>query len=804
MFENHIKIAFRNLSKSKVYSFINIFGLALGMAACLLIIQYVNFELSFDGFHAKNPNIYRIRFDRIYPEKHDKSAGATAFVGPALKDEFPEVVAYSKIWGTRHISNVMSYGTKSFNEQDLYYADSAFLNIFSYELIQGDPVTALAEPYSIVLTERTAKKYFGEEDPLGKELVYSGSWGKANYLVTGVAKDMPENTHLKFETLISFKTLVQHTEGSAHDSYGWNAFQTYILLRPGTNYLEVEEKLPSFVNKHYENLQQNNIKAKLYLQPIQDIHLHSNLRFEPGINGNAQTVYFLLIIAIFILVIAWVNYINLSTARAIDRSKEVAVRKVSGAKRIQLIKQFLFEAMMINTISLVIALTMLQLSWPFFKDLIGKDIGIALWSNISLQMNLLIVFLIGSILSGLYPAFVLSSFDPIRMLKQRGSKVGNVFDLRKILVVFQFVISIILIAGTLTVFQQLSFMRNQELGMSIEETVVVKGAGYDATYQVKLDNFRNRILGYANVYGMTNSTSIPGGEITWVNNSVRWDQNPETDLNSIPFIGVNEDFVSTFQMKLIFGRDFSREQDDGKQRVILTKTASELLGFQKPSQAVNEKIVDGNVTYDVIGVIENFHQKSLNEHFQPIIFRYVPIANSFYSIKVNPENIKASITAIENAYKEIFPENPFEFFFLDEYYGQQYSADQRFGQVFSTFSILAILIAGMGLFGLSSFIIAKRTKEIGIRKILGASVTHVFVMLSSGFLRLSFIAACIALPLAYIGLRKWLDQYPFKIELGWNLMVIPALMVIAITLMTITYQTIKAAIANPVDALRYE
>lgn len=804
MFKNQFKIAFRNLFKNKVYSFINILGLALGMAACLLIIQYVNFELSYDDFHENNPNIYRIRFDRIYPEKHDKSAGATAFVGPALKDEYPEVIAYTKIWATKHVTNVISRGTKSFNEQDLYYADSAFLNIFSYTLLQGDRATALAKPYSIVLTESTARKYFGDEDPLGKELVYKGAWGKANYQVTGVAKDLPENTHLKFKSLLSFKTLVQHTDGEAHDSQGWNAFQTYVLLHPGIDYLEVEKKLPFFAENHYKELLQNDIKAELYLQPIQDVHLNSKLRFESGINGSGQMVYFLLIIAIFILIIAWVNYINLSTARAMDRSREVAIRKVSGAKRVQLIGQFLFEAVLMNTVGLGIALTLLQLCWPFFKDLVGKDIEISIWSDAFMQISLLIVFAAGSVLSGLYPAFVLSSFNPVRMLKRQSYRHSNIFDLRKVLVVFQYVISIVLIAGTFSVSRQLHFMRNQELGINIEETIIVKGASNDSTYKAKIDNFRNQVLGYTNILAMTNSTSIPGREIRWVNNSVRWDKKSETDLNSMPYVGVNEDFMTTFQMKLIFGRDFSKDQDEGKPRIILTRAATKLLGFKEPSQAVNEKVVDGNETYDVVGVVENYHQRSLNENFIPVIFRYLPTARGFYSIKVNSKNIRGSIADIEKSFNESFPENVFEFFFLDEYYEQQYSADQRFGRVFSIFSLLAIFIASMGLFGLSSFIITKRTKEIGVRKVLGATIGTIFVMLSSGFLRLSFIASCIALPIAYIGLKRWLDQYAFKIDVGLSLLIIPAILVILVTIITVTYQTVRAALANPVDALRYE
>ncbi len=803
MFKNQVIATLRNLKKNKVFAIINILGLVVGLTACLFIVQYVYFEWSYDNFHKSNPDLYRIRFDRLSDGKHDKSAGVTAFVGPALKDEFPEIKAYSKLWGTKHITNILSYNQENFISQHLYYADSAFLNLFSFQWIKGDPKTALANPYNIVLTESLAKKHFGNENPLGKQITYSGAYGKHSYKVTGILKDLPKNTHLVFDVLVSFKTLVVHTEGNAHDSRGWSAFPTYLLLHPNGDKAQMEDKLATFVNRNFEESKRHGITVRLLLQPVEDIHLTSDLRFESSVNGNGNTVKFLFIIALFILLLAWINYINLSTSRAIDRSKEVAIRKVAGASQYQLIIQFLVEAAVINLIAVAIALTAMQLLWPFFIQLVEKPIDIVIWTNIELQVGILCCFVSGVFLSGLYPAFVMSAYQPISILKPAKKKTAIWIDLRKLLVVFQFLISIVLIAGTITVYKQLNFMRSQSIGMNIGQTVVIKGAERNERLAPSFQKFKNTLMARADVKSLSNSTSVPGKEISWINNDVRWAKMPETDKNAMPHVGINAHFMQNFDMKILYGRNFSDSQDHQKNRVILTLSATKLLGFVHPSDALNEHIVDGDI-YEVIGVAADYHHQSLSETLLPIIFRYLPSANTYYLVKLNGHDLHNSVAEIKQIFTKMFPGSPFTYFFLDDYYEQQYQADQQFGKVFSLFSLLAVVIASMGLFGLSSFTISRMAKEISIRKILGASDQNIFTMLSASFLKLGLIASCLALPIAYLGFGKWLQNYAFSIEIGWVILGIPILLIVFINFFTILFQTFQAARTNPIDALNAE
>jgi len=626
-------------------------GLSIGMAACLLILQYVLFETSYDKFHKNRDDIYRVRLDRIYPDRHDKSAGVTAAVGPTLKDEFIEVEDFTKLWGTKHLNNIISFGDKIFREEGLYFADSSFFNLFSYKLLKGDASTALAEPHRMVITQSIAKKYFGDADPVGKYLNYSNAWESDDFLVTGVIPNVPENTHLKFDILVSFKTLSQYTDGQSQSSWGWNAFPTYLKLSPGSNPADFERKLRPFIDKYYADRIAKGIGVDLILQPITDIHLKLNLRFEPEENSNSRSVYFLMIIAIFIVIIAWVNYTNLSTAKSLERAREVGIRKVSGARKFELVSQYLLES--------------IQLSMPWFEAFIGKKIEIDFWTNPFSIIIIIVTVVIGAICSGLYPAIILSSFTPSQVLKSKSIKRIKGVNLRKSLIIIQFSISVFLIAGTYTVYKQLTFMRNQDLGININETLVIRGPGaQDSTYHQRLESFKLNVKNLAEVQQVTNSTMVPGKEIGWINNSVRAENEPEA-LHSMPFIGVQDDFIDAFNLKIIAGRNFDRHRIGEVDNVVLTRSAAKLLGFDVPENGISETILDSGREYQVIGIVEDYHQRSLNNKYDPIIFRYVPDASSFYSIKLNTNNLPESIASLELQWKLSFPGSPFDYFFLD-------------------------------------------------------------------------------------------------------------------------------------------
>lgn len=805
MFKNYLKIAWRNLLKNKTFSAINILGLSIGLATCLLLLQYIIFEMSYDDFHLEQSDIYRLQQDKFYAAQHSQSAWSAAFVGPVLQESFPEIEAYTKLWETKHINNILAYQQEIFSQGEVYYADSSFFSIFSYPLIEGDQYSALAKPYTIVLTESIAQKLFGNENPLGKTIQYTGGWGRDNYTVTGIAKDSPENTHLKFKVLISFPTLVKQTDGSAHASGGWNAFLTYLKLKKGTHPEELVTKFPAFVEKEYAFLADQGVKVALHLQPLGDIHLKSNLSHEIETNGRESMVYFLGLIALFILILAWVNYINLSTAKAIERAKEVGIRKVAGAKRRELVIQFMLESLLINALSLSIAVMLVELARPLFGWLIEKEIAVSIL-DMPMILGLFIIALVaGSLLAGMYPALIMSGFSPMKALKQNKIPVKGI-SLRKGLVVFQFATTVALLAGTFAVYQQLDYMHQKDLGIDVEQMLVLNGPGLlDSTYAQRLNVFKNQSRQIAAIQELTNSTMIPGKEIGWINNNVKWTKRPDNEFHSLPFIGIGDNFFETFKIPILAGRSFSNNFQNEENAVLITKAAAQQLGFENIEAALNEKILDGGRTYQIIGVTANFHQQALNTDFQPIIFRNIPNASSYYSFKINTADLQGTLASLEKNWNEQFSGSPFNFFFLDTFFDQQYKADRQFGSVFGFFALLSILVACLGLFGLSSLMTTKRTKEIGVRKVLGASVSDILMLLSSDYLKLILIANVVAAPFIYYAVQAWLEGYAFRIDFSWWVMVlIPGVLVLLIAVSTVCGQAIKTAVGNPTEALRYE
>ena len=823
MLTNYFKIALRNLLKNKVFSIINVFGLAIGMAACLLILRYVFFESSYDTFHRGGDRLYRVALQSsIFGDAADVSVANHPAVGRTLAEEFPEVTNFTRlfpvsIWMQTLAVQVMSEQgqRETYIEEYGYVADTAFLSLFSFPLLAGDPASALREPNTVVLTAPTAQKYFGSTDVVGRNLYMGGD--DEPMRVTGVLADIPENTHLRFDLLVSAATMAWLDSNSEGEyNWKWPEYYTYVQLAPGTDPTTVEAKFPAFIAQHMGAIEQKyGFTSRFFLQPVADIHLHSNYLKEIKSNNSQTTVTFLLLIGCLIVLIAWVNYVNLSTAKATERAREVGIRKVAGAHRRELVGQFLLESFFINALAVVLSLGIVQGAWPFFRQLTGRGLDNAFgwWLEAPFGGILVGFLLIGTLLSGVYPAVVLSSFQPLQVLKGKlyhaGASRGGVrFSLRQGLIVFQFLVSIVLMAGTLGAYQQLSYMRSQSLGFDQEQLLVVKAPSLrDSTFLSKSEALKAAWQQDAAVGDVTLSSEIPGKEIQAPTDFRRASAASE-DLKVTYIVGVDEDFLSTYGMYLVAGRFFDRERPADRGTVVLNEQAIALLGYASPEEALGERVYvwrGGDFEGEIIGVLENHHQRSLNHDYDPILMFYDGhVPPNYFSLKVSTDEVSKAMDRVEAEYARFFPDNPVTYFFLDDFFDQQYQADRRFGRVFTLFAVLAIFIACLGLFGLATYTAQQRTKEIGIRKVLGASVSGIIALLSQDFIKLVLVASLLALPIAYLGMHRWLESYAFRIDVSGWFLVVPVVVVSLIALLTVSFQTVKAAFANPVDSIRTE
>ena len=809
MLRNYLKIAYRNLLKNKVFSLINILGLAIGMAACLLILQYVSFEMNYDNFHEKRDRIYRVGVAWYYPngELEEKDAGNFGAAGPAMKSELPEVEAFARFrpWFG---NTLIKYEDITLPQERIYFADPSVFTIFSFPVLQGDAVKGLEEAHSAVLSASAARKYFGEENPIGKVIELKQDSTLRLFTVKAVFQDVPVNTHFTFDVLLSYQTLGKFAE----TDWGFSIVHTYLLLQPHTNLTALQEKFQPLLHKYRETKMENAVgEVQFILQPLRDIYLYSDLRDETAATGKGRTLYFLVLVGILILLIAYANYINLSTARAMERAKEIGVRKVVGASKSALIRQFLLESLMLNALAVMLAVTLAQvLQWPFSR-ITGQHVDFSQQYPFVFWLLLLGFFMMGSLVSGMYPAFVLSSFKPVAVLKGRFASTTKGSLLRKYLVVFQFTISVVLMAGTLLVYQQLTFMRTQELGIDVSQMVILKAPIVtDSTFSQKTEVFKNTLLSSPGILQVTASTEVPGRHISWSNDLIHRKDIPAEYITSNYILGVDYDFVATYDLQIIAGRDFDARFGTDKKGLIINEKAAYLMGFESPEAAIDQPMVwdyqkdEDENDFTIIGVVKNFHQLGLQHAYDPMILTLEHQQESFYSCKVQGENVTATLQSIQQVYKEFFHDNPFDYFFLDEFFDQQYKADQQFGKVFLLFSGLAIFVACLGLLGLVAFTTSQRTKEIGIRKVLGASIQSIVALLSKDFIKLIFVASVLALPIAYWVMQQWLENYAFRIDIGWWLLLVPVIMVLLIALLTVSFQTVKAALENPVKSLRYE
>ena len=815
MIKNYVLLALRNLSKRKSYSLLNIFGLAIGITCCLLIFQYVSYEKSYDSFAPKAKQIVRLRLDSYQQGKLAwQSATSYPGIGPALKRDYPEVENFCRLIDN-NVTLANGQTNIKFKETKGYYADPAAIDMLGIRMIKGNAATALNNSNNIIISESMAKKYFGNDEAVGKQLEVRDAHAPANYSyqISGVFKDYPHNSHLIIDYLTSYATLNSElrmsgdTTNQAETSFGWYDFYTYLQLKKGTDLKNFQAKLPAFCD-HYINSQEwnktNNVKDALSIIPLTDIYLYSNYNQEAEVNGNGKSVSFMFLIGFIILAIAWINYINLATARSVERGKEVGVRKVLGAGRAHLIRQFMLESLLLNLVAVLIAIGAAYIVSPAFNLLMGRNDASAFGLSSKYWLLFAAVFLFGTLLSGLYPAFVMSGYKPVSVLKGVFKNSSRGLLLRKGLIVAQFSISVILIAGTIIVFRQVNFMRHQDLGVNISQTLVLNGAQtlQDSLYQNSYQPFKDELLKQPGIKSISASTTVPGQEIYWTSGIKRLNP-PNSESVTLYHLGIDYDFIPQFQLKMVAGRNFSKDFPSDNKAAILNEQAVSLLGFKNPGDAINQKIIRGD-TLTIIGVVQGFHHLGLQKAIDPQLILLRPNNRNNYSIKIMSADMPKSIAAIQTTWNKYFPNDPFNYFFLDDFYNQQYKADQQFGKVFTLFAMLAILIACFGLLGLSSYNILQRTKEVGIRKVLGASTSSVVYILSKDFLALVLISFVLAVPITWWIMHSWLQDFAYRISIGWWVFLAAGLLAILIALITISFQAIKAAIANPVKSLRTE
>ena len=816
MFKSYFKTAWRNLLKYKLFSVINIAGLSVGITACLLILQYVSFHLSFDRFNANANDLYRVTNDRYQNGKLIQHGTITySAISKAMQDDFPEVINHTRVQPN---TSILRKDDKKLGDQPGLAVENSFLSMFNYSLIAGDKKNALTEPNTIILTETLARKLFdvkgNDFQRVVGQLVKKDN--ESSYKVSAICKDLPENSHLKFSFLFSYCTLYRkwgwkEAEYDFTDSDFWH----YIQLKPGTDYKALEAKLAAFSQRHFQGSKVSGSEEKFFLQPLTKAHLYSDYEYEIGTTASSRVVWSMVIIAALIILIAWINYVNLATAKSVERAKEVGVRKVSGATKTQLVKQFLTESLLINLIALVVALLLLSLMQQPFNALIQQHLSLGYLFHNGLNgfnvITLLVTLMgLGIFVSGFYPAFVLSSFKPIKVLKGKYFSSSKGIHLRQALVVFQFAITVALIISSLVVYNQMRYVSKQSLGVNLSQVLIVKPpqlTQWDSTFIDRENALQSELRQIPHVLNVANSGAVPGNEMGR-SFDLSLSESKTAEHFTTRKVGVSQEYIPVYGIKLLAGRNFDNTDYNPDWRkvhnLVLNENVCKLLGFKTPQEAVGKQIHVMGGQWNVVGVIADFHQKSLRYPLEPlIVLPYFSSYNSL-SIKVNTKDIEKTMAAIKAKYDAFFPGNLFDYYFLDDKYNQQYADDVLFGKVFGIFSGLAVLIACLGLLGLSLYTTVQRTKEIGVRKVLGASVSNIVLLLSKDFIKLVLFAFVIASPIAWWVMNSWLNDFAYRINISAWVFIAAGLLAVVIALATISFQSIKAAIMNPVRSLRSE
>lgn len=802
MWHNFLTITLRNLRKHKAYSIINVLGLAIGMAAGFIILQYVYYETSYDQSFDNKENIYRVQLNRYNNgQLSTQWAAGCAGAGLHMYEDFPEVIDFVNL----HQSGAMISRDKNYFQPEFaYYAGKNFFKIFSIPVIQGNRETALNEPFTVALSQSMAKKLFGDQDPMGQTVKLNDDDA---FQVTAVFEDFTGKSHMKFDVLYSFATYVVYSGEESRSAWQWDGFLNYVVLQDGTDPKSLEAKFPDWIiQREGEELEQYNAGMEFFLQPLTEIHLISNYRGEIKPTGDKTATYFLLIIGMFVLVIAWINYINLTTARSINRAKEVGIRKVMGSFKSQLVHQFLFESTFINTLAFIGSVVFVLLAFPYFNDFIGRPSSYS-WPDAGwFWIGLSVLFLVGILLSGFYPAIVLANFKPVTVLKGKFSGSGSGNLMRKGLVVFQFLASIILITGTYIVYEQLQFLQNQDLGFTTQRTLVIETPSYsqDSVRQVRENVFKNLLNNESFVEGVTNSTVVPGRTPNWNAGGLRLVSQTEAEANQYRVIGMDKNFLDFYDLEVIAGRAFDDSYGTEENSIILNEAAVKRVGFTEPEDVLNKDFYFWGDTFKIVGIVKNYRQESPKSDYDALVFRYFSSPNGLYSVGISSSNMRSSVDRIEEHWRAAFGDKPLDYFFLDDFYNEQYKGELKFGSIFSLFSALAILVACLGLFGLASYMTSLRTKEVGVRKVLGASFSKILILLTGDFLKLVGIAIVISIPLSWWLMNNWLENFANRISLSPWLFLVPALVLIVIAIGTVSYHTYYTANLNPAKTLKDE
>ncbi len=810
MLQNYIKIALRNIANQKSYSLINIAGLAIGIACCLLILQYIRHELSYDRYHEKAERTYRVTFSGNFGSGDDLNfASVAAPTAEALVRDYPQVLEATRLYAPDGQRYRLSHRDMTFIEKRVAFADANIFEVFTIPLLRGDPATALAEPSTIVISEAMADKYFANHDPVGKILTFNS---ETDYLVTGVFRDIPGNTHFHLDFLVALATL----EASRHPGWLNNmSFHTYVVLRQGADANQLQAQLPGMVRKYcapifekyrkknFEELTADGLWLRYTLQPLTDIHLHSDLQHELEPNGDIKRVYLFGAIALVILLIACINFMNLSTARSASRAKEVGIRKVVGSRRAQLISQFIAESVVVTILALVLGLLLAELALPYFNNLARQELQITYVGNAILPAMLFAIVLFVGVLSGSYPAVVLSGFRPIAVLTKHGTGISSHSWVRSGLVIFQFAASIVLVVGAGVVFRQMQFVQNKKLGFDKEQVFVLHDAYLLGS---RLAAFKHELLTKPEIASATATGYLPvTSERT--EDVVQPEGEHHESGSTIQKWTVDFDYVKTMRMKLVQGRDFSKEFATDSTAAIVNEAAVKVFGWDEPIGKRIRDLVAVNpkryVNYEVVGVVRDFHFESLRDKIGPVAL--LPGRSSdFVSLRLKTNELAQTIGWIKTKWDAFVPGQPFEYSFLNQRFNEMYRNETRTGSIFGVFAGLAITLGCLGLFGLASFTAERRTKEIGIRKTLGASVTSVVRLLSWEFTKLILFANIIALPVAFVAMNSWLQGFAYRPTLGPELFILAGGLAFVIALLTVSVQATRAALADPVRTLRYE
>ena len=795
MLKNYLTTALRNLWKRRAFSLINILGLSVGMTACFLIFLYVRFELSYDSFHSSANRIYRLVCDVKTPTETIKANGPAWPVLPNMKPVFPEIESAVRV---ATVSFLFRKGDIKYQEENSLLADPAFFEVFDFPLLQGDPKTVLKEPFTAVFSATTAKKYFGNANPVGQTVLLTAKGWPVK--ITGVMKDLPENSQVSGDVIVSMSTETQHLNQGMEDDWQWNNYHPicFLLLKPNTNIRALEDKFPAFIEKREgQAMRSQQMSSTLSLEPLKDVYLYSTR--DGSKNGNYKNVYLFSFVAAIILLIACINFVNLTTARSAERAKEVGIRKVIGALQAQLAGQFAGESIILCLIAFCLSLFFAGLLIPEFNQLSGKTISNGVFEHPAYMALLFAASLGIGLLAGIYPALVLSSYKPSIVLKGRFATGSRGSLLRKGLVFVQFTLSIAFIIATIVVYNQLKYMREQDLGFDKQQLMIINTEGdrHTKAFQQSL----NEVPG---VVSASLASDVPGTQTLILNCQI---ENAKGNLQvaNMNSYFVDWDYIDQYKIKMVAGRAFSRNfLTDTTQAMVINEAAAKMFGYHTPQQAVGRRFSQVGREGRIIGVMKDFHFRSLQEEIKPLCMRIEPDFCYLVSVKVSTDHLPATLAAVESKWKSIVPYRPLLYYFLDEHFDKQYRSEERFGKLFLYFTVLAIFISSMGLFGLASYSILQRTKEIAVRKVMGASMPGIVNLLSRDFLQLVVISFIVASPVTWWLMHQWLQDFAYRLPISiWDFLA-AGLLAVLITLLTIGFKAINAAIANPVKSLRAE